>query len=206
MKTSAFQRILLLFLLFCTVNSAKAEDGQMIRGNGFEGMIGTPAMLSEFRYCDGSIFSTGLWTPSPALVRRAEARLPQAIAQCAVPPKALATYYVPRFYTPKGGSPVAGPGHKRVETDVSDSKQDNFLYEVGPNLSEYKRQYLGVTFKGKKYLLLSFIHASCISDPSIKKTWRHGWVEVMDGGDLFWEVLYDPATGTFSEWECNGYA
>jgi hypothetical protein len=202
--TTAMHLAILILLLFCTVNSAEARDGQMIRGNGYEGMIATPPMLADFRYSEGSIFSTGLWTPSPELIRQAEARLPKAIAQCAVPPKAVATYYVPRFYTPKGGSPVAGAGHERVETDVSDSKQDNFLYEVGPNLAEYKRQYLGVTSKGKKYLLLSFIHASCMSDPSIKKTWGHGWVAVLDGGDLFWGVFYDPATGTFSEWECNG--
>jgi hypothetical protein len=73
MKMTSFQAMFLLHLC-CIVISAKAKDGQMIRGSGFEGMIGTPAMLSDFRYCEGNIFSTGLWTPSPTLVRQAEAR------------------------------------------------------------------------------------------------------------------------------------
>jgi hypothetical protein len=204
---SSFRWGLFVLLLSLILNPAEAHEGQMVRGTNFEGMVANPAMLADFSHCEGSIFSTGLWTPSPTMVRQAESRLQHAIAQRTVSPKVLNTYYVPQYYTPKCGTPLATPGQERLETDIADSDQDNFLYKVRPILSEYKRQYLGVTFKGKKYLYMSFIHSSVISgDSYAKKNWGHRWVEALDGGDLFWEVLYDPISGTFSEWECNGYA
>ena len=201
MKTSALPWGMFALLLFLIGNPVEAADGQMIRGNNFEGMIATPAMLEDFSHCEGSIFSTGLWTPSPALVLQAERQLPYALAQSTPTPKILSTYYVPAFYTPKGARPVARPGHERLESDLADSDQDSFLYEVRPILFDYKRQYLGVTLKGKKYLFISFVHVAIISgDPYAKKLWGHGWVDALDGGTLLWSVLYDPVNGTFSNW------
>jgi hypothetical protein len=159
MKISIIRWGLFVFLLAWFVDRAEADGVQMIQGNNFEGMIANPKMLADFRYVEGSIFSRGLWTPSPDLVRRAERQLPQALAQRAPPSQVIGTYYVPEFYTPKEAAHIPIPGHERFETDTADSIEDNFLYVVRPILPDYKRQYLGVTFKGKKYLFMSFIRS-----------------------------------------------
>jgi hypothetical protein len=208
MKAHAFPWGLLLCVLLGFANPLNGEDGHKIQGENFEGVIAVPAMMSDFSHCEGSILGTGIWTPSPELVREAEGKLPKAVDVKATPPKIVASYYVPAFYSPKGGAPVGSPGHQRLESNLPDSiEQNNFLYDVRPILSEYKRQYLGVTYQGKRYLLIDFVHAACFSDdPYIKKNWGHRWIATLDGGDLFWDVLYDPVSGTFSEWQCNGSA
>ena len=162
-------------------------------------------MMRDFDNSPPSIFNKGVWIPSENLVRKAELRLPTALDQISPEPKVIRRFYVPQYYTPKGATPVASPGHQRVEDNIADSLEDNFLYEVEPLLSNYKRQYLGVTYKGKKYLLISFIDGFYITgDAELKEEWRRRWIAVLDGGDAFWNVLYDPATEKFSEWECNG--
>jgi hypothetical protein len=59
---------------------------------------------------------------------------------------------------------------------------------------------VGVTINGRKFILMQFVHAWVLTDDEAKKEYRHGWVQILDGGDLVWEVQYDPARGTFSEW------
>jgi hypothetical protein len=194
---------LCVLLLACLEKSADAHDGQIIHGDGFEGVILTPSMMGTFSGAPPSRFNTGTWIVSSDLVRRAERHLPQAIDQRTPPPQYLRTYYVPQYYTPKGTAPLPTQGHTRLETAEADSiTMDNFLNDVRPDLANYKRQYLGVTLSGKKYLFINFVFGPDIADdPYLQKTWRNQWVAVLGGGDDFWSVLYDPATGTVSEWE-----
>jgi hypothetical protein len=192
---------LLFAALVSATSLASAEDGRLIHGTGYEGIIVTPGMVrSEFGQVDGGIFSS-MWMPSPELVREAEARLPAAITEQTPPPKIVAAYYVPRYFSPKQGTPHATPGNERLEDNITDSvEDDNFLYDAGPNLKEYKRQYAGVTIKGHKFILMQFINPWVLADDEGKKEYLHGWEAVLDGGDLVWEVKYDPTTKTFSDW------
>jgi hypothetical protein len=207
LKTSIFHSCAFLVLMAWAESCVWAHEGQMVHGPGFEGVIFTPAMMKEGGETAPSAY-TGLWVPSPDVIRRAEQNLPKAIEHAMPASKTVGRYYIPRFYTPKGARPVAATGNERLETDVPDSIIDgNFLCDVFPDLAKYKRQYWGVTIKGKKYLLMSFIYALAIFDDLyLTKIWRSQWIEVLDGGDNFWDVMYDPSTGTFSEWECNGNA
>lgn len=64
------------------------------------------------------------------------------------------------------------------------------------------RQYIPIIVAGRK---LIYVNAFCgikVSDSD----WRTQFVTICDGGESVWGVLYDPATGEFSDLEVNGAA
>jgi hypothetical protein len=62
------------------------------------------------------------------------------------------------------------------------------------------RQYIPIIIAGRK---LIYVNAFCgIEVPD----WRTRFVTICDGGESVWGVLYDPATGEFSDLEVNGVA
>jgi hypothetical protein len=65
---------------------------------------------------------------------------------------------------------------------------------------EYYRQYVGVIISRRR---LIYINGMCRKPPSY---WTRTLVDVCDGGQCFWGVLYDPASGQFSQFEMNGVA
>jgi hypothetical protein len=64
---------------------------------------------------------------------------------------------------------------------------------------QYFRQYLAIRQRGRNLL---YINAFCEA-PSY---WRTQIVIVTDGGSCFWQALYDPATGKYSDLTINGRA
>ena len=74
-----------------------------------------------------------------------------------------------------------------------------FLDDMASRVADYKRQYVGVIIDGKKLILLSFVQDYIIQ--SVATDWHEHWIEVLDGDDLIWSVLYDPSTGCFNDWE-----
>jgi hypothetical protein len=68
-------------------------------------------------------------------------------------------------------------------------------------LAEYKRQYAGLVDSDNRELIL--VNAFC-DDGGID--WQSAPVLVLDGGDCFFHVTYDPAAGTFSGLMVNGDA
>jgi hypothetical protein len=67
-------------------------------------------------------------------------------------------------------------------------------------LPTYKRQYAGFIQDDRKKIL---VNASCEGDDL---NWRTQPLIVMDGGDCFFRVVYDPAGGTYSDFQINGVA
>jgi hypothetical protein len=65
---------------------------------------------------------------------------------------------------------------------------------------KYFRQYMGVSHQGLRRIL---INAFCDSPPT---DWHDRLVVVTDGGTCFWQALYDPSTGAFSDLTINGRA
>ncbi len=62
------------------------------------------------------------------------------------------------------------------------------------------RQYVGIVVGGRR---LIYVNAF----PSEFKDWKtHFLGSICDGGSALWGVLFDPATGTFSDLETNGEA
>jgi hypothetical protein len=68
-------------------------------------------------------------------------------------------------------------------------------------LPTYKRQYIG--FNQEDGLTLILVNATCAGDDQI---WRTRPVIVMDGGDCFFRVTYNPGNRTFSDLQVNGEA
>jgi hypothetical protein len=67
-------------------------------------------------------------------------------------------------------------------------------------LPTYKRQYAGFIQGDRKKIL---VNATCEEDDL---NWRTQPLIVMDGGDCFFRVVYDPAAGTYSDFQINGVA
>jgi hypothetical protein len=185
---------------------ADPRDGEIVSGRDFEGVIFTPKMIhADDLYIGGQ--SVGLWTPSRALVLKAEAALPAAIAERTKLPKPVRGPNFPRYFTRKNAIRPDFNDDPHFDYNTEDSViESNFLYLVASYYPEQKRQYIGVTIKGRRLLLLSFAYGPGLIDQPEFNDWKHQWITVLDGGDNFWRVLYDPATGKFSGWECNGYA
>lgn len=85
-----------------------------------------------------------------------------------------------------------------LETEIA---ADDFRYGFWDELDGYKRQFFGVTFERGTPLI--YANYFCADDFDY---WRTGYVMMMDGGECFFQVLYDPATGEFSNLRINGYA
>jgi hypothetical protein len=65
---------------------------------------------------------------------------------------------------------------------------------------QYYRQYVGVVVGGRK---LIYVNGICVKPSS---DWTRKLEDFCDGGACFWGVLYDPASGEFSQFEMNGVA
>jgi hypothetical protein len=71
---------------------------------------------------------------------------------------------------------------------------------VWEQLDTYKRQYAGLIMNGRKIIYGNFF----CSDPGTD--WKEEWLFVMDGGDCFFQLQFDVASGTFSGLMVNGDA
>ncbi len=88
------------------------------------------------------------------------------------------------------------PSYEQTIESSVPGLSDDFVYR----LPFYKRQYAGF-IKGGRNLIL--VNGMCQVD---YLTWLTRPVIVMDGGDCFFRVIYDPAAGTYSDFEINGEA
>lgn len=88
-----------------------------------------------------------------------------------------------------------------LEEDLPD-----YLREAAPDLlldlDSYGRQYAGATGEDGRRL----IFANFFCDPESWDNWRTQLLIVMDGGDCYFQVLYDPAARTFVSLSINGEA
>jgi hypothetical protein len=74
-------------------------------------------------------------------------------------------------------------------------------YRVWERLPEYGRQYFGLVFEGER-----LIFANYFCNTSDDMNWQEQYVLVMDGGDCFFRLLYNPQTGEYSNLIVNGEA
>lgn len=82
-------------------------------------------------------------------------------------------------------------------TLASDPRVDGILQK----LERYQRQYFGVTFNEGEPLIYANYFCQDLFD-----YWLESYVAVMDGGDCFFQLLYNPVTQEFSNLRVNGYA
>jgi hypothetical protein len=71
--------------------------------------------------------------------------------------------------------------------------------DLWQRVATYKRQYAGIVTADGRSLIL--VNAFC--DPT-GTDWHTEPVFVLDGGDCYFSVIFDPSTGTFSDLRING--
>jgi hypothetical protein len=71
-------------------------------------------------------------------------------------------------------------------------------------LAHYYRQYIGVTTHGRRLIYGNFFSKSFVEGHGYD--WHSDPVNVCDGGDNFWGIVYDPKTKKFQPPQYNGEA
>jgi hypothetical protein len=71
---------------------------------------------------------------------------------------------------------------------------------VWEQLDSYKRQYAGLVLNRRKIIYGNFFCSDTGRD------WKKEWIFVLDGGDCFFQIQFDIASGTFSGLMVNGDA
>jgi hypothetical protein len=102
-----------------------------------------------------------------------------------------------RYWTPE-----------RAQIDSLEQALPAYLRDAAPERSAdlwskvapYKRQYIGIVRDEQQMI---YVNALC---STFDERWRTEPMMVMDGGDCFFSVTYDPATGQFSDLSINGDA
>jgi hypothetical protein len=83
----------------------------------------------------------------------------------------------------------------------SEIPPDHYNRRILERLDLYKRQYFGLTLEaGQPVIYANFF---CVDEFDY---WLESLVFVMDGGECFFQLLYDPATESFSRLRVNGMA
>jgi hypothetical protein len=83
----------------------------------------------------------------------------------------------------------------------SEIPQDHYNRRILERLDLYKRQYFGLTLQaGQPVIYANFF---CVDEFDY---WLESLVFVMDGGECFFQLVYDPATAEFSRLRINGMA
>lgn len=83
----------------------------------------------------------------------------------------------------------------------SEIPPDHYNRRILERLDLYKRQYFGITLEAGQPLI--YANFFCVDEFDY---WLESLVFVMDGGECFFQVLYDPATAKFSRLRVNGMA
>lgn len=199
-----YARLVKAFLVFACILAATSwavampHDGQVVRGETYEGVIFTPSMLPLPTKSDPEpLVAAGLyakyaayWTPSPDLIHRAEVALAKvyAEAQSRLPPVHDREYYAPKYFS---------RDHRR---ELPPDFRTNFLYYMDPSAftPRCKRQYVGVTAYGHRMLDMNFVLNLTFENSKFigLYSWKSNWAYIDDAGT---QIFYDLDTGTFYE-------
>lgn len=90
---------------------------------------------------------------------------------------------------------------KRIEAALPAEAKAR-MPELGRPIAEYLRQYVGVTQDGKRLVRIHGVHKSAATELDLTKR----ELMVLDGGNEYFEGIYDPATGIFSDLGPHGDA
>lgn len=86
-------------------------------------------------------------------------------------------------------------------TEFIEENEDEFRRDIVEDLPDYIRQYLGYVAEGQRWI---YVNALCNHGDGLD--WETDIVFVADGGDCFFQVIYNADTGEFSDLSINGEA
>lgn len=81
-----------------------------------------------------------------------------------------------------------------------ETQANYFRRDILADLPNYARQYIGFEADGIQYI---YLNALCAADDL---DWQSEFIMVADGGDCFFQVIYQLDTGEFSNLMVNGEA
>lgn len=89
-----------------------------------------------------------------------------------------------------------------LEAQLGDylAQHQTTFFRPTADLLTYQRQYVGLVYGEQQVVYANFFCTSASMD------WQNDFVLVMDGGDCFFQVKYDMATGEFFDLRVNGEA
>jgi hypothetical protein len=111
--------------------------------------------------------------------------------------RSLTGQTAPRYWTP--GEAQINDLEKALPAYLRDAAQKRSA-DLWQKVAPYKRQYIGIVLDDQQ---LIYLNAMCSVDDD---RWQTRPMIVMDGGDCFFNVTYDPASGQFSDLSINGNA
>jgi len=172
----------LLALVFCTiVRGESTGQGSLVKGPSSQDVIFSPAMMKGAINWGKDVKVT-YWTPSRALIAKAEKALPAYLDQIrtANPPEGfhVKEYYTPKYYSRDRVTHIPVSAYN-WDFDFLSRYTDIDSWQSSP------RQYAGMTVDGKKVLTLNVV-----GDPA-SMAWKKHWL----GNN--WVLDYVVATGQF---------
>jgi hypothetical protein len=157
------------------------SKGNEVKGLEYHGVI-IPPSCGHLASFIGQKEALGYWLVSCDEVEEIEMRLPSFLQEAANP------------------SSTAQPSPTNHNFYNS-----NNISKVIANLSQYKRQYLGVTLLGGKKCII--INCFLPGDyPEFHANWLKKWVATCDGGYYYWVVHYYPEDRRFQYFAVNPVA
>ena len=107
---------------------------------------------------------------------------------------------VTAYFTPSRDDVLAAESQLQeyLEEKTPQSLGFPFVPDLGQDLANYKRQYVGIILNGKKKIWLNFF---C---NALNANWRQMPYSVLGGGGCYFNLLYDIESGAFSDLWVNG--
>ena len=140
-------------------------------------------------------------------------------ASCATTtvPQVPAAYIVPaergtEFYRSREKQTYWTPSRRQIDdleralpgflrTEDARSRDHDLWPPIEPRLRHYGRQYVGLVRDGRRIIWVNaFIMDGVIPPEHASKQ----GIRTNEGGNRFWRVDYDPASGTFANFHTNG--
>lgn len=164
-------------------------------------------VLPAFAFAIALVVSHGQIRPSSSPVRKPNQSSNPGLDHVLLPASETAAYA--RYYLRIPGLPVrswepdrgnlaaleaALPQIKGLNAQAHDPRHI-------PDPDRYLLQYLPIIQRGKKRI---FVNAFCHAPTDVE--WRSHLYVVVDGGECYWQVYYDPSDGKFSNLIINGRA
>ena len=86
------------------------------------------------------------------------------------------------------------------------SREYKQLQYIKEHFQDYTVQLVGFEFEGKKKIWCNFIHISFFDTEEERKRWSKDVIRVLDGGQDFWQLVFEPATNEITSFYINGEA
>ena len=87
---------------------------------------------------------------------------------------------------------------------IETSQEYTDINYIKEHFQDYKVQFVGFEYEGKKKIWCNFIHTSFFDTQEEQERWTQNIIMVMDGGKDFWQLEFEPETNEITKFFING--